>query len=216
MGGRHEPWCGEAQLSTFLAGTNTRGAKKTCAGTVQDGDFWQIAFDLTNADQGAVQHCANPSACGGDSYQFHMTVKNGPLDFPYNPSAMNHYTLDGTGKDILQCSVAVHRQGDRAFNVYVYDNSGTQKGMGALSAFANGGTITVTGLPQGLKFTRVGLFAASGAGMSFTYMSTPAFSWFGDTKGSSTTFLADGSYCSVTNTGTAVQDLKCYFPCPAA
>lgn len=158
--------------------------------------------------------------CGNDDFQFHMTVKNGPLDSPYNPGTMNHYTQEGTGgKDLLQCSVTVHRQADTFFNVAVFDNTGTQQGSGALSAFANGGTITVTGLPASLKFTRTGPFAASGAGMSFTYNSVFPFSWFGDTKGSSTYEVASGNYCSVTNSGTGsspVQDLQCYFPCPAA
>ncbi|KAL8686741.1 MAG: hypothetical protein Q9218_006898 [Villophora microphyllina] len=132
---------------------------------------------------------------------------------------MNHYTQEGTGgKDLLQCYATVHRQGDNFFNVAVFDNSGTQKGSNALSSYSNGGTITVTGLPASLTFTRIGPFAASGAGMSFTYNSAFPFQWFGDTVGSSPFGFAGGNYCSVANSGTAqypVQDLKCYFPCPA-
>ncbi|KAI4112753.1 MAG: hypothetical protein LQ338_008278, partial [Usnochroma carphineum] len=217
-----------SQLGNFIQGvTPTRGQPRTCPGPIQDGDTWQIVFDLAGADpsnermfNSKTQYCAKPGVCGNDQYQFHLTVRNGPLDSPYNPGTMNHYTQEGTGgKDLLQCSVTVHRQRDMFFNVAVFDNTGTQKGTGALSAYSNGGTITVTGLPASLKFTRVGPFAASGAGMSFTYNSTFPFSWFGDTKGSSTYGLASGNYCSVTNSGTAsspVQDVQCYFPCPAA
>ncbi|KAL8906215.1 MAG: hypothetical protein Q9171_006358 [Xanthocarpia ochracea] len=151
-------WCGGAQLAAFIRGdTPTRGQGKTCPGAVLDGDFWQVRFDLTGADPSKTKYCTPTGGCANDQFQFHMTAKGTVLDFPYNPSAMNRYTQEGTGgKDLLQCSVAVHRQGDRAFNIAVFDNTGTQRGQASLSAFANGGTVTVTGLPATLKFTRVG------------------------------------------------------------
>ncbi|KAI4259093.1 MAG: hypothetical protein LQ352_000887 [Teloschistes flavicans] len=151
-----------------------------------------------------------------------MTAKqNTPYSFPYNPDTMNRYTQEGTaGKDLLQCSTTVHRQLDTFFNIAVFDNTGTQKGSNALSAFSSAGPpIPVRGLPAALLFNRAGQFQASGGGMSFAYNATFGLVWLGDARGTSTDFQSGGQYCSVVNSGTAqqpVQDLKCYFPCAAA
>ncbi|KAL8879837.1 MAG: hypothetical protein Q9198_002628 [Flavoplaca austrocitrina] len=167
-----------------------------------------------------IKYCT--PTCAPDGFQFHMTAKtSAPLDSPYNPNTMNRYTQEGTGgKDLLQCSTKVRRQGDQGFTVYVYDNAGNEKGYRALSSFSNGGTVTVPGLPSTLTFTRIGPFATSGAGMSFKYNSVFPVNWFGDTKGSSPygpgSPIRSGNWCTVTNTAPGAQDVLCYFPCPAA
>ncbi|KAL8686740.1 MAG: hypothetical protein Q9218_006897 [Villophora microphyllina] len=44
---------GGGQLGNFINGaTPTRGLARTCPGTIQDGDTWQIVFDLAGADPG--------------------------------------------------------------------------------------------------------------------------------------------------------------------
>ena len=161
-----------------------------------------------------IQNCLNPS-CGNDPNQFHMTAKNGPISFPYSPPTNNRYKVHNAPKELSQCRVDVTRKGDMAFNVAVFDSTGTQKGSNALSDFSNGGNypLVLTGLPAPLRFGKLGPFQASGAGMQFVYDSNPPFYWFSSATGSSTKYLADGHYCSVLNTGTGSQDLKCYFPC---
>ncbi|KAL8901454.1 MAG: hypothetical protein Q9192_000560 [Flavoplaca navasiana] len=213
--------CGGSQLRAFIqTETPTRGQPKTCPGAMQDGDYWQITFDYAGADPSKIKYCT--STCAPDGLQFHMTAKtSAPLDSPYNPNTMNRYTQEGTGgKDLLQCSTKVRRQGDQGFTVYVYDNAGNEKGYRALSSFSNGGTVTVPGLPSTLTFTRIGPFATSGAGMSFKYNSVFPVNWFGDTKGSSPygpgSPIGSGNWCTVTNTAPGAQDVLCYFPCPAA
>ncbi|KAL8753156.1 MAG: hypothetical protein Q9184_005506 [Pyrenodesmia sp. 2 TL-2023] len=172
---------GGSQLAAFIQGyTPTRGQGKTCPGAVLAGDFWQVEFDLVGADP---RYCTPTGGCANDQYQFHMTAKGTALDFPYNPGAMNRYTQEGTGgKDLLQCSVTVHRVGDKAFNIAVFDNTGTKRGENSLSSFSNGGYVTVTGLPATLRFTRIGPYAESGAGNAFLYNSPFPVQWFGDTQ----------------------------------
>ncbi|KAL9579490.1 MAG: hypothetical protein Q9212_005076 [Teloschistes hypoglaucus] len=42
---------GESQLQKFIQGaTPDRGRARTCPGAIQDGDFWQVEFDLTGAN----------------------------------------------------------------------------------------------------------------------------------------------------------------------
>lgn len=159
-----------------------------------------------------VQNCINP-VCGGDPLQFHMTAKNGAINFPYTPATSSRYKQHGKPTDLSQCRVDVHRQGDQGFSIYVFDSTGTEKGRGFMSAFANTASKIITGLPATLQFDKFGPFAASGAGMGFQYNSNPPFNWFGTTTGSSLQYQPDGKYCSVVTSGT-VQDLKCYFPCP--
>ncbi|KAI4100281.1 MAG: hypothetical protein L6R37_005567 [Teloschistes peruensis] len=217
---------GESQLQKFIQGaTPDQGRPRTCPGAIQDGDFWQVEFDLTGANprNSKTQHCADSGFCANDAFQFHMTAQRpGPYNFPYNPDTMNRYTQDGTpgGKDLLQCSVTVHRQLDTFFNIAVFDNMGTQKGTAALSAFSTAGPpVRVKGLPADLLFNRAGAFEADGGGTIFRYNSTFGLVWFGDAKGTSRDFQPGGEYCSVIGSGTTqqpVQDLKCYFPCPAA
>ncbi|KAI4182506.1 MAG: hypothetical protein LQ346_006569 [Caloplaca aetnensis] len=206
------------QLAAFIRGDlPARGQRKTCAGTVVTGDFWQVKFDLTGADPSKTRYCTQTGGCANDQYQFHMTSKASAIDFPYNPSTMNRYTQEGTGgKDLLQCSVTVHRVGDMAFNIAVYDNTGAKRGEKALSAFANTASIDVPGLPHILTFKKNGPLVASGAANLFVYRSPFPVSWGGDTQGSSPYNPTNGKWCSVTNSGTGTQDLLCYFPCPAA
>ena len=147
-----------------------------------------------------------------------MTQLNGRLSFPYNVGADNQYAQDTVGKDLLQCSVTVKRQGHGGFIVTVFDPSGTRKGQQAQLLSLNGQHFLVTGLQQPLQFTRTTNYNASGGGMQFEYMSSPVFSWVGDTKGSSQQIASDGSYCTVSTVGEPdwTQDLQCYFPCPSA
>ena len=158
-------------------------------------------------------NCAAAS-CNGDPLQFYMTAKNTGITFPYNPTTNSRYKVPRTTRDISQCRVDVHRQGDNFFNVAVFDWAGTQKGSNALSDYSsNGGyPITVPGLPSTLGFGKIGPFAASGAGMQFQYNANPKYNWFSSQTGSSLKYQPDGKYCSVTTSGTT-QDLSCYFPC---
>ncbi|KAL8900043.1 MAG: hypothetical protein Q9207_005881 [Kuettlingeria erythrocarpa] len=215
---RSENSSGGSQLASFLKGVAPlRGQAKTCPGDVVAGDFWQVRFDLAGADPSKTRYCAQPGYCTNDQFQFHMTAKGTALDFPYKPETMNRYTQEGTGgKNLLQCSVTVHRVGDMAFNIAVYDNTGTKRGEKALSAFANAASIDVPGLPHILTFKKNGPQVASGAANLFVYRSPFPVMWGGDTQGSSPYNPTNGKWCSVTNSGTGTQDLLCYFPCPAA
>ncbi|KAL8829995.1 MAG: hypothetical protein Q9191_001691 [Dirinaria sp. TL-2023a] len=209
---------GVAQLNAWLQGTNTQGPKKTCSGNVLNGDYWQVAFDTTGTNTNAVQHCVNPSVCSGDPYAFHMTQLKSHLSFPYNVGADNHYAQDSVSKDLLQCSVAVKRQGNSGFTVTVFDPSGAQKGQMVEYLANNGQHFVVNGLQQPLQFTRTATYSASGSGMQFDYMLSPVFSWAGDTKGSSQQIASNGSYCVASTAGEPAYtlDLTCYFPCPSA
>lgn len=42
---------GGVQLRHFVAGDNKEGPKKTCDGTVETGDYWNVEFDLDDAKQ---------------------------------------------------------------------------------------------------------------------------------------------------------------------
>ncbi|KAL8991387.1 MAG: hypothetical protein Q9169_007879, partial [Polycauliona sp. 2 TL-2023] len=158
---------GGSQLANFFRDVKpTRGEAKTCPGLMQDGDTWQIKFDLAGADPSKTRYCQNKGFCDNDGFQFHMTAKNGPFGYPYNPSTMNRYTQEGTGgKDLLQCSVVVNRRGNQGFTITVFDNTGTRRGQQGLSSFAPTGSVVVPGLPATLTFSKTGPFAASGAGM---------------------------------------------------
>lgn len=145
-----------------------------------------------------------------------MTQKNGHFSFPYNLGTDNRYTQDSTGKDLLQCSVTIKRQGNSGFTVTLFDTAGVRKGQQGGYLSLNGQSFSTNGLPQPFELKRTAVYAASGTGMLFTYQSAPPFQWGADTKGSSVQVKADGSYCTVTTIGTYEQDLKCYFPCPAA
>ncbi|KAL9600035.1 MAG: hypothetical protein Q9179_003362 [Wetmoreana sp. 5 TL-2023] len=174
----------------------------------------RIAKD-TNVPSSDIRQCLDPPPCQTDPFEYHMTQKNGHLSFPYNLATDNHYAQDSVGKDLLQCSLTVKQQGDQLFTVTLFDPSGVRKGQEEEYFVLSGQSDTVTGLPQDLKITRTGAFMASGGGMRFEYLSNPVFSWNGDTTGTSLQVASNGGYCTVTTSGT-VQDLKCYFPCPAA
>lgn len=147
-----------------------------------------------------------------------MTQLDGHLSFPYNTATDNHYAQDSVGKVLLQCSITVKRKGNSGFTVTVFDPAGVRKGQVAEILAADKESLLVNGLPQPLKVTRSAVYAASGAGNQFNHMSSPVFSWTGDTKGSSSQVAPDGSYCTVSTAGEPAlsQDLKCYFPCPSA
>lgn len=207
------------------------------AGVMARDDFFVVDFktNIGTADQTKVPFClgTGTSACGSDGFQFGVTAKpigGGKISAPYNIDKNdNLYALQNTAyANLYQCGVAFTRSADNQFDNIVlsdWQNNDVQTTT-SCTINADGGTCTMSGLPNDLQLTRTGTV---GTVMDFEYapglqnQNVNNFAWTSDQSGNGRGPWTDPAtdpnrqplrYCKVVpGTVTNTEDLECWFPC---
>ncbi|KAI9795756.1 MAG: hypothetical protein M1833_006849 [Piccolia ochrophora] len=222
------------QLQEFIAGKDGM-RDRTCKGKLKDGDRFKVTFETKDADQDKMPFCVKKT-CDNDGYEFRMTKKTarkGDLRFPYDAGRDNHYTVAGLDRDILQCSVVIHRRRNAQFDIELFDWMKKSVKKETQHIEDPNGFVIAKGLPADLAIIKTG---SIGTRLSFNYgaheffkfdAGKGDFAWDTDSVGQSRQFRKnrdetddekDAMYCRVGNVDRMhkpEQRIECFFPCYA-